>query len=122
INGLIEGTLPNDLITWETATKYNIGFDSQWLKSKLSFNLDFFREHRSDILTNPGRFIIAAGAVGLPPSNLGIVENKGFEAELGWNDKIGQFQYFAKGMFAFARNEIIERSEAAQPYDYLYRK
>ncbi|HQB27458.1 MAG TPA: TonB-dependent receptor, partial [Paludibacter sp.] len=122
INGLIEGTLPNELITWETATKYNVGFDSQWFKSRLSFNLDFFQELRSNILTNPGRFIVAAGTVGLPPSNLGIVENKGFETELGWSDKIGQFQYFAKGMFAFARNEIIERSEEAQPYDYLYRK
>jgi hypothetical protein len=27
INGLIEGTLPNEFITWETATKYNLGFD-----------------------------------------------------------------------------------------------
>jgi TonB-linked SusC/RagA family outer membrane protein len=122
VNGLIEGSLANDLITWETATKYNIGFDSQWLKSKLSFNLDLFQETRTDILTNPGRFIMAAGALGLPPSNLGIVENKGFEAELGWNDKVGQLRYYAKGIFAFARNEIIERSEEAQPYEYLYRK
>lgn len=122
INGLIEGTLPNEMITWETATKYNVGFDSQWLKSRLSLTVDLFQETRSDILTNPGRYIIAGGAVGLPPSNLGIVENKGFEVELGWNEKIGQFQYYAKGMLAFARNEIIERSEEAQPYDYMYRK
>lgn len=133
INGLMEGSLSNELITWETATKYNVGFDSQWLKSKLSFNFDFFQERRTDILTNPGQYVIASGTqnetnankgkvIALAPSNFGIVENKGFEAELGWNDKIGQFQYFAKGMFAFARNEIIERSEEAQPYDYLYRK
>jgi hypothetical protein len=92
------------------------------LKSRLSLNIDLFQEQRTDILTNPGRFIIAGGAVGLPPSNLGIVENKGFEVELGWNEKIGQFQYYAKGMVAFARNEIIERSEEAQPYEYMYRK
>jgi TonB-linked SusC/RagA family outer membrane protein len=133
INGLMEGSLSNELITWETATKYNVGFDSQWLKSKLSFNFDFFQERRTDILTNPGQYVIASGTqnetnankgkvIALAPSNFGIVENKGFEAELGWNDKIGQFQYFAKGMFAFARNKIIERSEEAQPYDYLYRK
>jgi len=133
VKGLMEGSLPNELITWETATKYNLGFDSQWLNSRLSLNIDLFQERRTDILTNPGRFIIAAGAenetnankgkiISLAPSNLGIVENKGFEVELGWNEKIGQFQYYVKGMVAYAHNEIIERSEEAQPYEYMYRK
>lgn len=120
--GLIESTLPNELITWETATKYNIGFDSHWFKSKLSLVVDLFKERRTDILTNPGQFIVAAGAVRLPPVNLGIVENQGFEVELGWNQRVNHFNYFAKAMMAYAHNEIIERSEAAQPYDYMYRK
>ena len=122
IKGLIEGSLANDLITWETATKYNIGFDTQWLKSRLALTIDLFKERRTDILTRPGQYIIAAGTVSLPPANLGIVENQGVEVELGWNHTLGKFNYFAKGIFAYAHNEIIDRSEAAQPYDYMYRK
>lgn len=122
VTGLIEGTLPNDMITWETATKYNIGFDSKWIKSQLSLNVDLFKERRTDILTNPGQYIISAGSNGLPPSNLGIVENKGFEVELGWNQTIHKFNYYVKGIVAFAQNEIMEKSEAAQPYSYMYQK
>ena len=122
INGLIEGTLPNNFITWETATKYNLGFDSQWFNSNVTLNIDLFKELRTDILTNPGQYIIAAGAVGLPPANLGVVENKGFELELGWNKTVNKFRYYAKGILAYAHNEIIERSESAQPYEYLYQK
>lgn len=122
ITGLIEGTLPNDLITWETATKYNVGFDSKWIKSQLSLNVDLFKERRTDILTKPGQFIISAGTNGLPPSNLGIVENKGIEVELGWNQTIHKFNYYVKGIGAFAQNKILEKSEAAQPYNYLYQK
>ena len=122
VTGLIEGTLPNDMITWETATKYNIGFDSKWLKSQLSLNIDLFKENRTDILTKPGQYIISAGSNGLPPSNLGIVENKGFEVELGWNQTIQKFSYNLKGIVAFAQNKILEKSEAAQPYDYMYQK
>lgn len=122
IPGWIEGALSNNSITWETSTKYNVGFDSKWLKSRLSLSVDLFKENRTDILTTPQQFILSAGTNGLPPFNLGAVENKGFEVELGWNHTIGKFNYFAKGMVAYAHNTIIEKSEASQPYNYLYQK
>ncbi len=53
IDGLLEGRMANENITWETATKYNIGIDTRWFGSRLSFNADVFKEHRTDILTNP---------------------------------------------------------------------
>lgn len=117
--GLSEIQMPN-VVTWETATKYNIGLESTWFNSALSLNMDFFMERREDILTNPQRFVLAAGAVGLPPYNFGIVENKGFEMELGWNSTIGKVNYYLKGIYAFNRNKVIEKSEAAKPYPYMY--
>ena len=108
------------MVTWETATKYNIGVESAWFDSSLSMNIDFFKERREDILTNPKRYVLAAGAVGLPPYNFGIVENKGFEMELGWNNTIGKVNYYLKGIYAFNRNKVIEKSEAAKPYPYMY--
>jgi TonB-linked SusC/RagA family outer membrane protein len=119
-DGLIENSMANDLVRWEIATKYNVGIETQWLNSNLSWNIDFFKERREDILTAPGRYILAAGAIGLPPFNLGIVENKGLETELAWNHQIGNVSYFLKTIYSFNRNRIIERSEAAKPYDYMY--
>lgn len=121
VTGLIEGTLANQNITWETATKSNIGLDTRWFNSKLSLNIDLFKEHRINILATPNRYLITAGATGVPPANLGIVNNKGYELELGWNSNIGKdFTYFAKAIYADAKNTVVEMSESSKPYDYMY--
>ena len=121
ITGLLEGRMANELITWETATKYNVGFDSNWLKSKITLNADFFREHRTDILTNPQRFLITSGINGVAPANIGIVDNQGYEIELGWANNFGKdLNLFIRGIFANAKNKVVEMSEESKPYEYMY--
>lgn len=121
ITGLIEGTMANQSITWETATKTNLGFDTRWFNSQLSLNVDLFKEHRINILCTPNRYMLTAGVTGVPPANLGIVDNQGYEIELGWNSTIGKdFNYYAKAIFANAKNNVVEKSEAVKPYDYMY--
>ncbi len=121
ITGLLEGRMANDMITWETATKYNVGLDTRWFDSKLTLNGDLFKEHRTDILRNPQRYLITSGINGVAPANIGIVDNQGYEIELGWNsDAKKDFSYFAKAIFAKAKNKIVEMSEASKPYDYMY--
>ncbi|BDW76295.1 hypothetical protein BFINE_20900 [Bacteroides finegoldii DSM 17565] len=45
------------------------------------------------------------------------------ELSLKWNDKIGKdFRYWAGINLSYNQNEIIERKEAPQEYDYLYQK
>lgn len=122
INGLREGRMANDNITWEKAQKYNAGIDTRWFDSRLSITADIFKEKRKDILTTPAQFILAAGVNGLAPSNIGVVNNKGYEIELGWNSKeVNDFSYFGKLLYSFAKNEISEMSESNQPYDYMFR-
>ncbi len=49
----------------------------------------------------------------LPDENYGIVENRGFEVMLGYNDHAGDFSYSINGNLAFARNKVIEFDEPA---------
>ncbi len=120
VSGLTEGRQANMLVTWETATKYNVGFDSKWLHSNLSLNMDFFKERREDILRKLQRYTIFSGVreAMLPPYNIGIVENKGCEFELGWEQRINDFSYYAKAIYSYARNEWIENGESLKLYDY----
>lgn len=118
--GLQQGRMANENIRWETATKYNLGLETRWIKSRLSLNVDVFKEHRTNILTNPARFLISAGVNSLAPENIGVVDNEGYEFELGWQENLSTgFSYFAKAIYSNARNTIIEMSEANQPYDYM---
>nr|WP_262915413.1 TonB-dependent receptor [Niabella ginsengisoli] len=120
IVGLQEGRLPSISIGWEMATKYNVAFETRWLKSRLSFNVDLFKERRTDILAEPGKFLLVAGINSLAPENIGVVNNKGYDLELGWQEQLSSgFSYFAKAIYSNAKNTIAERNEANQPYDYL---
>jgi len=109
--GLIQSGSPNPLITWEVANVFNVGFESALLDNKLTFNTDFFYQRRSDILVKRNASVPDYTGISLPDENFGIVDNKGFEIELGYNDRKGDFSYGINGNIAFARNKIIEYDE-----------
>ena len=119
--GLLEGSMANPYVTWEKSKKYNLGIETKWFKDHLSINFDLFKEHRTDILLEPQKTIIAAGT-SLKAENGGIVDNKGFELQVDYSNRIGQVNYFVTGIYSYARNEVIERMENAQPYSYRYQK
>ena len=53
--------------------------------------------------------------------NYAEVENKGFEVELGWNQKVNDdFNYFIKGSYSYSINKAIKISEAKQNYPWMY--
>ena len=111
-----EGALANPLLTWEKAKKSNIGIELRTVKNRLSITADVFFEHRYDILTQPGfngsRNLSAVVGQSAPQLNLGIVDNKGIDLEIGWTDNIGKnFSYYIRPNFSFARNKIIFMNE-----------
>lgn len=118
--GSYEGKIGNPLLTWEKAKKLNIGLDAHFLKEKISLTLEWFLENRDNILTNRGTVPDIIGA-DMPAYNLGRMKNSGYEGELSYNDRWGDFRFFAKGNFTYARNVILEQDEVNWPYSYQYR-
>jgi TonB-linked SusC/RagA family outer membrane protein len=114
-----EQKVGNPDVTWEKAKKQDYGIDMKFANGKLGLNFDYFYEHRDNILTTRNT-VPGIIAVTLPAVNIGIVENHGFEIELNWKDKLGDFSYFVKPNMSFARNKVIFMDEIHQPYDYLY--
>jgi TonB-linked SusC/RagA family outer membrane protein len=116
----VEGRLGNHDVTWEKATKWNIGADMQFFNNRLSVNGDYFEEKRDNILwgfTAPE--LVAAS---LPPANFAKVENHGYEMEVGYKDKVNtNLSYWIKTAYSFARNKIIFSMEPSQPYEYMQR-
>jgi len=116
-----EGQIGNPDVTWETAKKQNLGIDLKVARGRLGVNFDLFRENRDDILTFRGT-VPGIVAYDLPAVNIGEVENKGYEAELRWNDRVGAgARYWINLNISHARNEIIYMDEVPQNEDYLYR-
>lgn len=114
------GTPGNDGVTWETALKYNAGLDFEMFNHRLTFAGDIFKEHRTGILISPNT-PPAIIATSLPNMNLGIVDNHGYEMQMGWADHAGEFYYDINANVTFARNKIVYMDEVKPTYDYQAR-
>ena len=116
-----ELTAGNPNVTWETATKINVGVDAGFFKDQLHAYVDFFWEDRKDILVSNASTLSAVTSLPSSYVNEGRVKNHGFEVTLNWEQKFGDFRYSISPNFAFARNKVIEMLEVKPMYDYLSR-
>ncbi|MEP6596039.1 MAG: TonB-dependent receptor, partial [Ginsengibacter sp.] len=109
--GLSQLGATNPNITWEVANVYNAGFESMFFDNRLTLNADFFYQKRNNILVKRNASVPDFTGIQLPDENFGIVENRGFELVLGYNNRINDFTYSLNGNFAFARNKVVEFDE-----------
>lgn len=116
-----ESNLGNPFVTWEKATKYDVGLEVSLVKNKLSLVFDWFNEDRDNILTTLGIIpdIYGVPTSRVPPGNVGKTNNKGYEIVLGWTDQSGGWSYFIEGNVGFSHNKIIYMAEAPNPYDWM---
>lgn len=124
IKGAVEQRMGNPDVTWETALKQNYGLDMHFLDNRLKAKVDFFYETRKDILINRSTIPLLTGLSKeiLPVVNMGEVENKGYEIDLSWNDKIGDnFHYYVNGNMSYSRNKILFMDEVEPNEPYLSR-
>lgn len=124
-----EGKASNPNVTWEVATKSNIGIDANFIKQQLSLTADIFQEKRDNILTNLANiptYLYPTNNTGFSTSNYATksnynkLESKGIEVELGWNSRLGKtFSYFIRGTVASYSTIYTRISELEQPYPWM---
>ena len=98
--------VPNTSITWEVANQANIGFDARFLKDKASLSFDYFHNERDKILYWRNASVPATTGISLPRENIGKVVNRGFEFQIGYNNKAGDFTYSVSANGAYSKNKI----------------
>ena len=116
-----ELTAGNPDVTWETASKFNVGLDAAFIGDRLTVNFDLFWEDREDILVSNASQLPAVTSLPASRVNKGRVKNHGYELTLRWADKVGDFRYSISPSIAFARNKVVEMLEVPPMYEYLSR-
>jgi TonB-linked SusC/RagA family outer membrane protein len=116
INGYAPTATGNNQLKWETSEQTNIGVDVRMLNSRLSLSADYFNKETKDLIVTG---IKASTIVGntFSPVNAGNITNKGIEVELGWQDKIGYFNYGIRGNIATLKNEVTYIHESLAAID-----
>jgi TonB-linked SusC/RagA family outer membrane protein len=124
---------PNPNMKWESDRKMDIGLDLRLFNNRLSATVDYFYNKRTNILAQRAGIVYYAGFLNvfadktnsgsaseikiLPPANIGRTENKGWDGEISWRDKLNDdFSYFARGIFSYAKNKILYMDEAPSEY------
>ncbi|MDX1365030.1 MAG: TonB-dependent receptor [Arenibacter latericius] len=101
---------PNDNITWETATKFNLGIELG-LFNQFTLEADYFTEHRTNILAN--RIITAS--MGLESSvraNIGEAKSRGIDGSIVYNNSFSNGMWLqARANFTYSTNEITKIEE-----------
>lgn len=114
--------LANPNITWETARKLDIGFETT-LFDDWTFEFDFFHEDRVDLLApRSGSLPYVSGIVNeypsgtgngqvppiIPDENMAQVKNGGFEMQLGYNHTFGGgIRLNVSGNFTYNKSEVV---------------
>lgn len=99
-------TVANPDLTWETSTQTDIGVDFGFFDDKFTGTFDYFIKTTEDLLV-PGT---PPSFVGNPAGfvNLGTVENKGVELELGYKDESGALKYAVDVNFTKINNKATK--------------
>lgn len=78
-------------ITWETTETWNIGLDVEFFRNRLSLSADYYQKTTRDMLLDI-QIPIFMG-YGNPSQNAGRMHTKGWDLQVGWHDRKGDFGY-----------------------------
>ena len=107
MGGLQEDQLAADDITWEVATKYNLGLEIGLWKDWTT-TIEGFYEMRNNIYIQP-QVSEVAGLQQVAYANLGKMDNRGFEVTTEYNHVFSSdLQVTARANYTFARNRYID--------------
>jgi len=104
--GLAPTLLSNPTITWESTTTTDFGADITLFKSKLDVTLDWYNRKTNDILVKLPLSSLY-GALTPPYQNIGIVQNKGWEASANYKNRINNFQFAIGGNISYNTNNVV---------------
>ena len=96
--------LINPDLKWETTEQLDLGFDLRALNGKMSFSMDYYNKTTKDLLTT-GSGPLSTGN-DFPIMNVGDVKNKGFDFELGYNNRDHEFKYSVNLNLSTLDNEV----------------
>lgn len=107
--------IANPIITWETQTTQNIGFDSKFMSDLFHLNFEYFYNKREDILSPRDATVPNFTGLTLPSENIARVDNKGFEVDFGVHKNItSDFRLDVSANFSHNRNEVVFMDEPAK--------
>lgn len=113
VSGATPVTLGNAELTWETTRQMNAGLDFAMLQDRIYGSFDYYISNTEDLLLEVN--IPAVTGFTRALTNIGEVENKGFEAQLTSRNVVGSFNWSTDFNFATNTNEVKKLGSEGDP-------
>lgn len=138
VNGVQAGALSNPDLKWEESIQTDLGLDLGFFDNALTFSVDWFKKKTSGmIISMPIPNYVGSEA---PLGNVGDMENKGVEMEIGYKWNVGKAKFHVKGNASYLKNTLtnlgntsgyleldnmqntgtITRATNGEPFPYFY--
>ena len=108
---LNELRIGNPNITWEVAKNIDIGVEGTLFNNRLSFEIDYYKSDRNNILTQPYGSIADITGIVPPFQNLGKTTNQGWEYTLGYKTNVGELDINTSAFISTNDNTLIFADE-----------
>ncbi|MCQ2114590.1 MAG: TonB-dependent receptor [Bacteroidales bacterium] len=97
-------------ISWETTTSTDLGLDLGFFNRRLNINFDYYWKTTDDMLLSIEIPYLMGYAN--PKTNAGKMATNGFDLEIGWSDRKGDFSYSVSANLSDFRSKIVSINNA----------
>lgn len=105
--GYAPSSMGNAELSWEKMNQWDLGLDARFFNNRLSVGLDYYEKTTDGLLLSGIIPSLSVGGVA-SPINAGVVKNSGFEIDLGWQDRQGDFSYSVNFNLSTLSNKVKE--------------
>ena len=120
--GMRYSSLSSPNVTWEIATKHDLGIDFSFFNDKLSGSVDYFNEKREGIYMLREYLPGIVGLESNSSANVGKVTSEGFDGHFTFRQKLGAVGLTIRSNITYSKNEIVDRDEENNYYWYKMQK
>ncbi|WP_188927499.1 SusC/RagA family TonB-linked outer membrane protein [Puia dinghuensis] len=100
--------LGNASLEWETTKSLNFGLDMGLLNNTITLSAEYFRRTTDNLILAVPVFPSAGYLVNTVPQNIASMTNNGFELQLGYTKRTGEFRWNASGLISFITNNVTK--------------
>lgn len=110
-----------DNLTWERTKELNLALEASFFKNSLNIQFDYFFKTTTDILMQP--IVASTFGTSMPRDNIGKMSNNGWEVNVNYRLKTGDFHHEFNLSLSDAKNKVKEFPgyESISGSDEMYR-
>jgi TonB-linked SusC/RagA family outer membrane protein len=108
ISGSTVDYVPNPYLRWETIGMTNLALDAGFFNNKLWVTAEYYIKTTSDMIMGNPNILTAWGVGGAANTNIGSMENKGFDFSLSYQKLEGELNYSISTNISRVSNKITK--------------